>query len=758
MLNPVDVERRFMSVQHLLVGHLSFRHQWFIISEFLESVRGRFETYDTHCEQLAAQLPVFSHPLSVTGTDPARLISILDLLSDLEQVVPEIKEAGDYHKAKESLKVAIAFLYICLSEYNSAANVLSVAVDSADYNYKSPEEYFRRIKTSDKYSFERSFQRRVDKIHSWWQIANKPKKNSLYVPVVETEDDSQKLGRIRKLSASVMGRQATNDQFRNSYSVIGAEGQDAGLSPIIKKTTRHLINLSHPDLEQDFFEVQFDYQMSFGVQKGRSAELASSLTAYTTILDNISPRETYALKNGVAVTGQLLEDSVIGPVEQASIEQKVKAAFFSWIDILVVPDLQKKIFTDHRDRLKEQYPAKVLIIIGLDKPEAYFYDRRLSNHQKNSMPVHAAKQVWENKFSAAGIVVILLLMTALGRLMYGPIDKNPEIGIFSGEELMIYNGQMKQLISFDVGSSDRSYNEVNNSNSAEPQVQFYDINKDGINEIFWYQAQYEGISNYHSLKAWSMSGDSLIWERPLIFDVKYPRQNGIVENQYLVQELQIVENKLGDSKLVANTNLFSYFPAIISTFNTKNGEPDQQYAHPGYFFDIAVHDVTGDGVPEVLATGVNNALLKSVLTVLSVDDLQGHAPTQGDYLIGDMNLANHIHYIQIPKTIVGQNHGSASRYNYGKRIDILPDSLISLSIADSQTPLREGGLVPSLVITMNNYFQPIGIGTDDRYDVLAQQLYKEGEIPFVPGFEYFEAFKDSLLYWDGEERKFMTPR
>ena len=57
---------------------------------------------------------------------------------------------------------------------------------------------------------------------------------------------------------------------------------------------------------------------------------------------------------------------------------------------------------------------------------------------------------------------------------------------------------------------------------------------------------------------------------------------------------------------------------------------------------------------------------------------------------------------------------------------------------------------------MNSEFEPVGIGTDDRYDVLANQLYEEGEIPFVPGFEYFEAFKDSLMYWDGETGEFQN--
>jgi len=45
----------------------------------------------------------------------------------------------------------------------------------------------------------------------------------------------------------------------------------------------------------------------------------------------------------------------------------------------------------------------------------------------------------------------------------------------------------------------------------------------------------------------------------------------------------------------------------------------------------------------------------------------------------------------------------------------------------------------------------VSIGTDSNYDLWAKNLYEEGRIPFIPDYEYFEAFKDSLLYWDGEE-------
>ena len=47
--------------------------------------------------------------------------------------------------------------------------------------------------------------------------------------------------------------------------------------------------------------------------------------------------------------------------------------------------------------------------------------------------------------------------------------------------------------------------------------------------------------------------------------------------------------------------------------------------------------------------------------------------------------------------------------------------------------------------------EPVTIGTSTHYDLWARNLYEEGRIPFNPDYDYFEAFKDSIEYWDGEK-------
>ncbi|WP_340106297.1 hypothetical protein [Rhodohalobacter sp. 8-1] len=159
-------------------------------------------------------------------------------------------------------------------------------------------------------------------------------------------------------------------------------------------------------------------------------------------------------------------------------------------------------------------------------------------------------------------------------------------------------------------------------------------------------------------------------------------------------------------------------------------------------------------MPEIIATGVNNAFLNAVIAFLKLDSVQGHTPTSDDYVVSGFKPAEHHQYIKIPRTIIRQNYSSANRYNFGERIAILSECQFNVTIADGQVSLSEDGDFPSIVTTINNQFLPVRIGTDDQYYITARQLYGKSEIPFVPRFDYFEAFKDSLLYWDAESEDF----
>jgi predicted lactoylglutathione lyase len=48
------------------------------------------------------------------------------------------------------------------------------------------------------------------------------------------------------------------------------------------------------------------------------------------------------------------------------------------------------------------------------------------------------------------------------------------------------------------------------------------------------------------------------------------------------------------------------FPALVSFWNSRDGEPVDHYWHPGFLYDHHFSDTDGDGLEELLLSGINN--------------------------------------------------------------------------------------------------------------------------------------------------------
>ncbi len=58
---------------------------------------------------------------------------------------------------------------------------------------------------------------------------------------------------------------------------------------------------------------------------------------------------------------------------------------------------------------------------------------------------------------------------------------------------------------------------------------------------------------------------------------------------------------------------------------------------------------------------------------------------------------------------------------------------------------------PMMIYTFDDRLKIVSIGSSDLWDILAREYFEEGILSYEPGIEYLTAFKDSLLWWDGEQ-------
>lgn len=572
---------------------------------------------------------------------------------------------------------------------------------------------------------------------------------ALLVPVVETasKDIGEGEGRLRELRVTVLGEREADDHFRSNYSVAGAEGEDAGIFPEVIQATRHVLSESHPELQQRYFTLQFEYALPLGMHIGRSSELACSLLAYSAILDAVNSRERFIPKQGVAVTGRLEEASRVAPVSTEGIPAKTRAAFFSWADTLVVPEQQKPRFLEQLAILQEQYPSRKLTLIGLEEPKAFFYDRRISNHRLDSKTKHLAKKAWKQKFSVAGIATILVLLAVIGRLWYGPVDRNPQQAVFEGEFMTIQNAQNNPIKRFKVGEYTSTLVNSSGPGAVKNMAAFVDVTGDGLNEVIW-GAFENGKEQTMQLNLYDLAGDSLIWSRPLSFDLFFPQNSDVIENRYSVREIEMLEQPDGSIDFILLLRHMPFFPSLIVHLDAGTGSIINEYVHIGHLIDVELHDIDNDQEQEIISVGLNNAYDLACMTVLEVDSLKGHSPLKGTYTIGNYSRADEISYVLFPRSVVSMalskriNNNTATAINVNTEDKNIEVQVYEVFLNDaSPYEARQGRLMYFFDYKMNLK----SIGSTTQYDLWAKNLYRDGRIPKVD-YEYLEAFKDSLVY------------
>ena len=747
MPSPIHVERRYIELKNDLQGSFSLKGQWVKIHNFLQFLDSNYSSFDTYCLQLAELLPVLREPLSIAGSDPELLLSTSEMFDEISRQVPKVGEVDHFRKAHRSLQSAIIFLYAHFGEIDLAIrSVFSEVenfVEKIDLNNSIQEQLTEYKKEFNKAGYPRIAQCLRD-VLEWKRSIPEKYNDSFFVPVVEQNTDD---GRLRNLSCRVIEKRSEADYYENQYAVVGAEKRQDDISHNVVGVVRTLISEHFSELADNYYHLQFSYQFPLGYHQGRSSELASAMLAFCSVLQFSKLRKSFIPQSSVAVSGLIDKDGSVESVDSQSIKPKLEAVFFSWMDFLVVPEKQKNQFENYLNELKKKYPNRKLQIIGLSQFPNFIFDRRIVGKKIESRTKHYAKRAWDNKFSLAGISTIVALLFIVGALWYGPIDKNPVAGEYSGNRLHIYNSAGEHLKTFDSGLRTSYYAQRNSTNGFNPEVQFTDLNNDGTNEVFWSLAAEDRSGKNSRIKAWSVSGDSLIWELPLQFDVNFPRKNSIVQNSYELNEIQIATLADGRQVLVASSDLGQMFPQILISVDVKTGKVIQKYVHPGHFFDIALVDINSDGVEELIAGGVNNAYWKAAITVLDITNIQGHSPTKEDYIIDNYHPASELEYILVPKTILGKSY-TMSKYNRVSRIqESSSEQSFGFEIIDANIP----NINPYILVFFDYDMTTTGIGTSDDYDVLAKKLKQEGNLSFIPDYGYFEAFQDSLLYWDGEK-------
>ena len=759
MVSPVNVEKDFQKLNQDLDRVQSIRHRIWLICRFIESLEGEFNKYESYLLQVLSRLPRFAEPLTYSGLDPAWMESCCRLLDRAVAAVTESEKITEFSRNRARLRQVTILQFSLVNDLESVSGSIMQEMkyrkkfrneklpefDADSFHAENAKKLFTDL-TNKASLAGGDFHLFLKEIEEQYNCFLNYKSDSCLVPAVE-EYDSNQYGRLRLMSIDIRGKSnEEKDRFYRSFETAGVENSRWEISENVIQSARTLAEYRKPGIKESFFEGEIKFHLSNAIHAGSSSDAACSVLMALALKKYVSDREWMEFEQHVAITGEVTGDGQLKEISKEGISNKTEAAFFSWANVLVVPMKQVAVFNKELAKLEKLYPNRRLTIIGLKELKEIFYDRRITNQVKISKTRFYGKKVWERKFAVLSYLMVLVLLGVIVRLVTGPLDKNVVMAEFRGTNMKLMNqlGFVVKSVSMEPGFI--SY--LIETSVRAPRVDFYDITGDGINEVFWTEGVPALGHRNGVIKAWSVTGDSLIWETDMTFNPEFPQQHGLESMHFQVDQFYFTKNRSDELKLIASCDSGVNFPSVIAILDAGSGEVEGHYLHTGKLRDIKLIDINDDGTDEIIAVGINNAFWQASIAVLDIERINGHSPTKGDHMPVGIPRAEEIAYILIPKTIAGRVFDSVDKYSEARRIrnrEVYSQFIVDIRDLPSRE-FRDRDYIPYMLFYFNYDLSLESIVTSDLYDIFIHELHRDGHLPFVPGYDYFEAFRDSLVW------------
>jgi hypothetical protein len=744
----------------------SSRGKLYEIKRFFESIDNSY--IESYLIQISERLSTLVSNLNFNGCDPKGIKEFLMFLQSSRKDFISLKNNVDLEKTIHELKIYTATLYAYVGDYTGTVTILDEKYEKElPVWMKFDEKKIRLLPEITLESLkERSSKRGENIFYDLLRIEEMlgkekiDKANTAVIPVIDRgmngENQDGYIGCLRHTSLEIFGEVKNNgDEIHWDVSVFCVESNKIDIIDSSVLAARKLLSETFPILNKKYFSGRVVFEESHILHEGSSANLAIAGLIYCAILKYVNNREQYQISAKTAITGDIDINGIILPVDQDTLSAKVKAVFFSWIENLVVPKSQQTQAEGFLIELKNEYQNRELKIFGISELKELFYDRRLTNLKKIGAVRYNLTKIWKRKFSIAGITIISILTLIIARLVYGPIDKNPVLGEFKGTNLLVKNKQNETIEEIYIGKKTvetvKSYSDLNAVTSK--YVKFYDIDKDGTNEIFYIIRGSEENGFESKLLCKDIKKDSLLWSKIIRKKLNFPFKTDVQSENFFLNDFLIgdFENdgRIEIFLLAANLNAF---PSLIIKLDGKTGNELDHYSHIGHISSLVAVDLDKDGISDILAVGGNNAFDQACFVVLDSRYISGCSPTQGDYILKHSVPGVEKKYILFPPTIVGNLYKKwdQSRGTVGGNIEILSsDSLIKIDINDIFNATQHTLPFAGIYIYFDYNFKPVRVGTANGYDVLAKNRFEQGYLKKRVDYKYLEEYKKTLLYWNG---------
>ncbi len=451
-------------------------------------------------------------------------------------------------------------------------------------------------------------------------------------------------------------------------------------------------------------------------------------------------RALFALNYNVAVSASVDGEGRLLPVSENTLKLKIEACFYSNINIIILSKENESAAKEWLNQIQTSAAIKKEFkIVAVESIHDLLVDRRLVQQTFVPASSYLINKIWKKRRPIAAALFLFLLIV-IGKMLYGPIDKNPTDFEFAGNFLIIKNNNGQNLFYKDYGRSPEKI-----FSSTEKPVAFFDLDNDGLNEVYWIDKHTDG--NPSVVYCQSYDGKNTLWKKEMTLKLNFPNDpvpvTALAASDVIVDEL--------DGEPGAEAYIFSrlsgYYPSILTKVDARTGKTISYYVHDGNFGQFAILDLDGDGKKEFLITGMNNSLYSGVVMVLDPKKIRGYSPHDERHKLENSIDGEEKIYLTIPRTIVGKKleHAGVLTSCNLESLDTVRQT-IRISVEDLHLSHRYIQS-PTYYIHFDFSLKPQSVSTSTGYEYWAEFLYKSGELDFLPNHEYLKSTLNGLKLW-----------
>lgn len=485
------------------------------------------------------------------------------------------------------------------------------------------------------------------------------------------------------------------DDFSNYNQTFESEGKIVTLSGLVRERSidveedRILLNNSAQLEERSLYYSLHDgiaagkqfkglptsvrnrhYSFQFSVSE-KSAELfgnsigaGTGLLVYTLLLNRYYRAKVSGISDSIAITGCIQQNGKITPVESSGLKGKLKAAFFSKLTRIVVPENNLEEAVRYVSSLKQQYPNRCFTVEGISSLSHLIEDKNVVEVSKIRYRQKAISllQRKPKHIIYPALMTVVLLFIAL--LTFKPLqwwrDLNPVEMEIRDRLVQVQNKSGEYLWSYEFSTNLNPNHYINTSDKYQRKL-FANFTEDSKNEFILGTSDIINPGFSGRLYFFSSKGE-LIWKykagKIMTYGEPYADHYRILS----IYADDFLMNK--EKQILINVGQWPNFPSNLTLLD-KQGELLGEYWNSGRFFSFNFYDTNKDGIKEIFTGGINNEGKRAFLVILDPTNMWGSSPQEkeGEYYTQNVPKGTQKYYIRFP----------ISPFNYAKQGDTTQD-------------------------------------------------------------------------------------